>query len=279
MQDKSISATTNPIPVPTLGDCVDGLGCWPKECVDLVFCDPPFNIGYDYGEDGVKDSMPPGDYELFSKRWLRQVHRVLKPHGTLWVAIGDDWAAELKIIAREVGFHLRSWVIWYYTFGVNCQKKFNRSHTHLLYFTKHRTRFTFNKDACRVPSARAAVYNDKRADPRGRLPDDTWILRPQQIPEAFQPFEDTWHIPRVCGTFKERQQGAANQMPESLLARVILNCSQEGDIVLDPMAGTGTTLAVAKKLSRVPCGFELVERYCKLAQARVEAAKPGDALD
>ncbi len=73
------------------------------------------------------------------------MHRALKPNGTFWLAIGDEYAAELKVIVhREVGFHLRSWVIWYYTFGVNCTKKFSRSHAHLLYFVKDPKAFTFN---------------------------------------------------------------------------------------------------------------------------------------
>ena len=110
------------------------------------------------------------------------MHRVLKPDGTFWLAIGDEYAAELKLIfQKELGFTCRSWVIWYYTFGVNCTKKFSRSHAHLFHFVKDAKQFTFNsKDpAIRVPSARQLVYADVAANPDGRLPDDTWILRPR----------------------------------------------------------------------------------------------------
>ena len=71
-------------------------------------------------------------------------------------------------------------MIWYYTFGVNCERKFTRSHTHLLYFVKDRQDFTFRDEDLdnRIPSARELVYDDKRANPKGRLPDDTWIIRP-----------------------------------------------------------------------------------------------------
>src|SRR5207245_6318191 len=113
-----------------------------------------------------------------------------RPDGTFWLAIGDEFAAELKVIAhRDVGLHLRSWVIWYYTFGVNCTKKFSRSHAHLFHFVKDPKTFTFNDEAIRVPSARQLVYDDGRAVPDGRLPDDTWILRPQDLPAGFDPDE------------------------------------------------------------------------------------------
>lgn len=261
------------------GDCRTVLDCCPAGTVDLVICDPPYNIGYDYGDDEYDDKQSPDVYSQFSRQWMEQVYRLLKPAGSFWLIIGDEWAAELKIIARQTGFHFRSWVIWYYTFGVNCTDKFNRSHVHLLYFTKHKKNRTFNKDAIRVPSARMLEYNDKRANPEGRLPDDTWILRPQIIPEAFQAESDTWTISRVCGTFKQRQKGAANQLPEQLVGRIIRACSNEGDLILDPMAGTGTVLATARKLKRNYLGIELSLRYTQLITERLASVKPGDMLD
>ena len=110
-------------------------------------------------------------------------------------------------------------MIWYYTFGVNCTHKFSRSHAHLFYFVKDPANFTFREDdpQNRVPSARQLVYADRRANPRGRLPDDTWILRPQDLSDCFTPGEDTWYFPRVAGTFKERAGFHGCQMPEQLL--------------------------------------------------------------
>jgi site-specific DNA-methyltransferase (adenine-specific) len=247
--------------------------------VDLGFADPPYNIGYDYGDEEYKDNLKPSEYLTWSVNWMDEMYRVLKPDGSFWMMIGDEWAADLKVKARELGFHTRSWVIWYYTFGVNCSKKFSRSHVHIFYFTKHPKKFTFNETQVRVPSARALVYNDKRANPDGRLPDDTWILRPQDIPEGFDPMSDTWTFSRVCGTFKQRQAGAANQLPEQLVGRIMRACSNEGDLVLDPMAGTGTTLAVAKKLKRNYIGFELSSNYSDMIRKRLRTCKPGDPLD
>jgi site-specific DNA-methyltransferase (adenine-specific) len=260
------------------GDCIVKMRDLEPGSVDLVFADPPFNIGYDYGGE-YDDRRTIEEYARWSKSWIYQVHRILKPRGTFWLAIGDEWAADLRIFAREQGFFLRSWVVWYFTFGVNSPKKLTRSHTHLFYFTKHRTRFTFNEKSIRVPSARALVYNDKRANPDGRLPDDTWILRPQEAPDSFQADHDTWHFPRIAGTFKRRQAGAANQMPEQLLGRVIRACSNPGDLVFDPFVGTGTTLAVAKKLGRRYLGYEISSTFAKAARKRITAAKEGDPLD
>jgi site-specific DNA-methyltransferase (adenine-specific) len=170
-------------------------------------------------------------------------------------------------------------VIWYYTFGVNCKQKFSRSHTHLFHFVKDRRSFTFNTDAIRVPSARQLVYADARSNPTGRLPDDTWILRPQDLPEGFQSDESTWYFPRVCGTFKERAGWHGCQMPEQLLGRIIRVSSNPGDLVLDPFGGSGTTLTVAKKLGRRWLGFELSSAYAAQAQARLDAAREDQPLE
>lgn len=259
-------------------DCLEGLRQIEAGTVELVFADPPFNIGYEY--DTYHDGLAAEQYLDWSRRWIAEVVRVLRPDGTFWLAIGDEYAAELKVmLTREHGLTCRSWVIWYYTFGVHCQKKFGRSHAHLFYTVKDPEHFTFNDEQIRVPSARQLVYGDRRADPRGRLPDDTWILRPQDLPEGFRPDEDTWYFPRVCGTFKERAGWHGCQMPEQLLGRVIRACSHEDQRVLDPFAGSGTTLAVAKKLRRRFLGFELSENYCQQIRTRLAAIWPGDPLE
>ncbi|MFM7077365.1 MAG: DNA-methyltransferase [Planctomycetaceae bacterium] len=260
------------------GDCLANLATLPAGSVHLAFADPPFNIGYDY--DTYDDRRSADDYLAWSRRWMAEVVRVLRPDGTFWLAIGDEYAAELKVTAtRELGLTCRSWVVWYYTFGVNCRQKFSRSHAHLFHFVRDPAAFTFNTDAIRVPSARELVYGDRRADPAGRLPDDTWILRPQDLPEGFAADGDTWYFPRVCGTFKERSGWHGCQMPEQLLGRIVRASSMPGDLVLDPFAGSGTTLAVARKLGRRYLGCELSPQYAARIRERLAAANPGDALD
>lgn len=260
------------------GDCIRGMAKLPAGSVDLVFADPPFNIGYQY--DVYDDEKEAEAYLNWTRRWGAEVVRLLKPSGTFWLAIGDEFAAELKLIfQRELHLYCRSWVIWYYTFGVNCKRKFNRSHAHLFHFVKDREQFTFNVESVRVPSARQLVYADSRANPSGRMPDDTWILRPQDLPDGFPLEDDTWYYPRVCGTFKERAGWHGCQMPEQLLGRIIKASSNPGDLVLDPFAGSGTTLAAAKKLGRRWLGFELSRSYASRVRTRLKKIKAGASLD
>ena len=278
--DASVPAASLPLAINRIhcGDCLDLLKQLPDGSVPLAFADPPFNIGYEY--DSYDDQRSANDYLDWSKRWLAELCRVLKPDGSLWLAIGDEFAAELKVLAtRELGLTCRSWVVWYYTFGVNCKQKFSRSHAHLFHLVRNPKAFTFNCDAIRVPSARELVYGDRRANPKGRLPDDTWILRPQDLPEGFSAAEDTWYFPRVCGTFKERSGWHGCQMPEQLLGRIIRASSNPGELVLDPFAGSGTTLAVAKKLGREFLGFELSEIYAKQIASRLGGISVGQQLD
>lgn len=259
-------------------DCLAGMKQLPAGSVDLAFADPPFNIGYDY--DVYKDTLESDRYLAWCRDWTAEVARVLKPDGTFWLAIGDEYAAELKVMLQQAhGLTCRSWVVWYYTFGVHCKHKFARSHAHLFHTIKDPAKFTFHTEAIRVPSARQLVYGDGRADPRGRLPDDTWILRPQDLPEGFQSDEDTWYFPRVCGTFAERAGWHGCQMPERLLGRIISACSSENEVVLDPFGGSGTTLAVAKKLGRRFIGFELSTEYARRIDERLAAVSPGDPLE
>ena len=140
-------------------------------------------------------------------------------------------------------------MIWYYTFGVNYVPEGFRSHTHLFHFVKDKDDFTFNGEnpVVRVASARQLVYADSRANSKGRLPDNTWILRPQDVPSpGFTVSHDTWCYSRVAGTFKEREGFHGCQMPEQLLGRIIRISSNPGDLVVDPFAGSGTTLPLPK---------------------------------
>ena len=259
------------------GDCVEGMQSLPSGCVQLAFADPPFNIGYEYDE--YDDRLEAEKYVGWSHDWMSQVHRVLSDTGAFWLAIGDEYAAELKVEAQKIGFHTRSWVVWYYTFGVHCKYKFTRSHAHIFHFAKDAKQYAFNRDDIAVPSARQLVYGDKRANASGRIPDDTWILRPQDCVDGFTADEDTWFFPRVAGTFKERAGFHGCQMPEQLLGRIVKTCSSEGDVVMDPFGGSGTTLAVAKKLGRRFVGFEMSKEYAELGNRRIDSVCVGDDLD
>jgi site-specific DNA-methyltransferase (adenine-specific) len=255
------------------GDCVELLSKIPAGSVDLVFADPPFNIGYEY--DRYDDRRAKADYLAWTERWLSAARRVLKPTGAMFVAIGDEYAAEVKVRLDALGLTMRNWIVWHYTFGVNCTKKFNRSHAHIFYHVADPKRFTFNPDGVRVPSARQTTYADRRANPVGKLPDDTWVLRPQETADHFCPTGDTWYASRVCGTFRERTPHPC-QMPEAVLERIIRAASNPGDKVIDPFAGSGTTLAVAKRLGRQYLGIELSEEYADGVRKRLQQIEFGD---
>ncbi len=254
------------------GNSIEVLNKGPEGWIDLVFADPPFNIGYLY--HGYDDQRKAEDYLQFSKDWMSAVHRALKPTGSFYLAIGDDYAADLCVIARrQIGFHLRNWIIWHYTFGQQPKNKFARSHTHILYFTKDEKEFTFNPDAIRVASARQTTYKDSRANPKGKLPDDVWYLRPPEAPEPyFAPEGDTWNVSRVCGTFKEREGWHGCQMPIGVLDRIIRSSSNEGDIVVDPFNGSGTTVVSAALLGRRYVGIDQSEEYVGYARKRLAHA-------
>ncbi len=232
------------------GDCVEILRGEDEPFADLIFADPPFNIGYKY--DHYHDRRKSEKYLAWTRDWIRACVHVLKPQGSFYIAIGDEYAAQVKLMAEgEFGLTLRNWIIWHYSFGQQTKSKFARAHTHILYFAADRKNFIFNDESVRVISDRQKKYNDKRANPAGKMPDDVWD-----------------EYPRVCGTFRERT-GFPCQMPESLLARIIRVSSNEGDWVLDPFCGSGTTAVVAHKLNRRYTSIDISETYVEAARERI----------
>jgi len=297
-----MTVTNGSIPVNQLmvGDCIQQMNSWSAGTVDLIFADPPYNIGYGY--DRYKDNLDHDQYIQWTHQWIDAAVRLLKPSGSLYILIGDEYAADIRLHLRHheqtKQLLFRNWIIWHYTFGQNCKLKFNRSHAHLFYavgpaavgknnLTKNPP-FTFNRDQIAVPSARQTTYADRRANPSGKLPDDTWYLRPGAMVGDIGKYYlsaqmDTWYQSRLCGTFNERVAWHPCQLPEALLERVIRVSSHKGDLVFDPFVGSGTTLAVAKKLDRHWLGCELSEQYAQKARQRIEhgsvsALKPKKAL-
>lgn len=268
------------------GDCLKQMAGWESAAVDLIFADPPYNIGYKY--DQYEDKRDDHDYLEWTWHWIDACTNLLKPTGSFYILIGDEYAAEVRIhlkkLERDHKLLFRNWIIWHYTFGQNCRVKFNRSHAHLFYcvgpaalsqkIQSDHPPFIFNREAIAVPSARQTTYADTRANPAGKLPDDTWYLRPQEaikegIDRYFAPREDTWYLSRLCGTFKERVGWHPCQLPESLLERIIKVSSNEGDLVFDPFVGSGTTLAVAAREGRDWLGCEMSSEYAEKATERI----------
>ena len=297
----------DPAPLPqgrvVVGDCITQMNAWPRGSADLIFADPPYNIGYEY--DGhYRDQRRDEDYLDWTTRWIDAAADLLHPRGSLYILIGDEYAAEtrvhLKQLQKQGRLLFRNWIVWHYTFGQRCRIKYNRSHAHLFYcvgsaavnsrtgkpksnLTKNPP-FVFNYDAVAVPSARMTAYADARQNPKGKLPDDTWVLkfpgaegwhvRPQEAMGddrgVFDADSDTWFQSRLAGTFKERQQWHPCQLPEALLERIIRCSSKPGQLVFDPFTGSGTTLAVAQRLGRLWLGCELSPDYAAKAQQRID---------
>ena len=150
------------------GDCLAELEQTPKGEARLVFADPPYNIGVDYGDGGKADSLPDAEYVAWAARWIGLCRDALADDGSLWVLIADEYAGEYNVALKDAGFTIRNWIIWYETFGVNCPGKFNRTHRHLFYCVKDRARFVFHADepAVRRMSDRQTKWDDPRRSER-----------------------------------------------------------------------------------------------------------------
>ena len=242
-----------------LGDCRDVLSRLPERgSVDLIFADPPFNWDVQYGE--WNDDMPREEYESFTREWLDGCIEALAPHGSLWVNIPDDSAAEIVLHLKSRGLTMVNWCIWHFRFGQCRQTAFITSKVHALYFCKDPANRTWNPDEILELSDRASVYGDPRTMAKEtnkgmRVPMDVW-------------YGKYWG--RIQGNNKERRHNHQNQIPEVYLERVIRACSNEGDLVLDPFAGSGTTCTVARTLDRRSICIEYSSTIAESAWERIE---------
>ncbi len=239
-------------------DCIKAMRAMKRETIPLIVADPPYNIGKAY--DSYDDNKPHDEFMAWTKNWITAAYDLLTLTGSMFIFAPDEWASEVDMFCRkELLLHWQSTIIWYYTFGVACQGRYSRSHTQILWFTRQRKNFTFNRDAVAVPSNRQLVYNDSRANPKGKCPDNTWMLTQKAMADCFGPGEDTWLVSRVCGTFKEREKHSSNQIPLPITDRIVLGHSNSGETVLDPFVGTGTTGVSAVKHGRYFIGYDISE--------------------
>lgn len=255
------------------GDCTPLLAGL-KGQARLVVADPPYDFGQPY--DAYSDNLGHDAYMAFTRGWLGAAVEALHPHGAIWVFAPDEWDAEIRVMAkREFKLVERRKVVWAFTFGQAARKNFTRSHCNIIYFTKAKTRFTFNEAELRVPSARQLVYKDRRANPAGKLPDDVWMLLEDQLAPHMTPDRDVWLVSRVCGTFGERKPHSPNQIPEAVVSRIVRACSNPGDLVVSPFLGSGTDAKVCADLGRPFWGCDLSERCVRESAARVASVTFG----
>lgn len=237
------------------GDCIAEMRKLTAGSVRLIFADPPYNIGIDYGDGKAADKLPDIDYLSWCEQWMQECTRLLTADGSLWVMINDEWADHFGLILQRVGMHRRNWIKWYETFGVNCRSKFNRCSRHIFYTVKDAKRFVFNAEAVNRPSDRQTKYNDKRANPNGKL------------------LDDVWEVPRIAGTHTERVAGFPTQVPLEIVRRIVGCASDPSDTVLDPFSGSASTGVAAIESGRKYIGIEEQEHYVELSNIRiVEAA-------
>ncbi len=234
------------------GDCIERLAKLPNNSARLIFADPPYNEAVDYGEGKKADQLPEDEYLARCRMWMEQCYNLLTRDGSMWVLISQEYADHFGILLRQIGLHRRAWITWYETFGVNRANNFNRCSRTLHYFVKDPKRFVFNADAVNRLSDRQTKYNDKRADPGGKI------------------WDDVWQIPRLVGTSKERIPGFPNQLPLDLLRPIVGCASDPGDLVVDPFCGTGTTGAACIELGRRFVGIEKTWKNCDQAILRLK---------
>lgn len=254
MADRVMQAKAHNISVFS-GDALEHLKNLPAHSVDLVIADPPYNLKKDYGNDSDDQSFD--DYLDFTKKWLREVDRVLKPTGSIYVFMGFRFVSYLyDILSRDLGYRFGNWICWHYTQGIGKRRGFSPRHDDILMFTKSED-FTFNLDDIRVPQK----YYRARNNMRGANPGDVWMFS---------------HV-HYCN---ENRLDHPTQKPEGIIERMVLGSSNTGDVVLDPFAGSGTTLRVCQQLERAAIGVELNNDYVEMIHSRLEKHFTGfDSID
>jgi modification methylase len=245
------------------GDCVAALEALPKNSVDVVFADPPYNLQLD-GEllrpdqskvDACDDHWDQFDtfraYDDFTRAWLLAVRRVLKPNGTIWVIGSYHNIFRVGTVLQDHGFWILNDVIWRKSNPMpNFRgRRFTNAHETMIWASRDQDakQYTFNYDAMKMANDDVQMRSD-------------------------------WLFP-ICngGERLKDEEGAKvhpTQKPEALLQRVLLSSSKPGDVILDPFFGTGTTGAVAKRLGRNFVGIEREQSYIDAAYKRINAVKP-----
>lgn len=258
---------SRPIPVietgsVLVGDCLAELKKLPDRSVDLVFADPPYNLQLD-GEllrpnntrvDGVDDDWDKfssfEDYDRFSRAWLGECRRILKPDGALWVIGSYHNIFRLGAALQDLGFWILNDVVWRKTNPMpNFRgRRLTNAHETLIWAARdQKSRYTFNYDSLKS------------------LNDDLQM-------------RSDWLLPICSGPERLKDDGGRKahptQKPEALLLRVLLASTNKGDVVLDPFFGTGTTGAAAKRLGRRFIGIERDPDYARAARERIAALTP-----
>ena len=238
------------------GDCFECLLDLKDESVDLIFADPPYNIGKKFG-DFIDDWPSDKHYAEWCYRWLELCITKLKPNGSLYVMTSTQAMPYLDLWLRE-RMTVLSRIVWHYdSSGVQAKKYFGSLYEPILFCVKDEKNYIFNSEDIAVEAKTGATR--KLIDYRKAVPTP---YKTTKIPG------NTWYMPRVRYRMSEYEQHPS-QKPEALLERIIKASSNSGDMVLDPFSGTFTTCAVAQRLGRKTIGIELQTEYFKIGLRRL----------
>lgn len=238
-----------------VGDCLAVMASMPDESVDLIVADPPYNLGKDYGNNS--DSQGKAQYLEFTNDWLREAVRLLKPNGSIYVFMGFRYISYLYVAMEEdFSLHFQNWISWHYTQGIGKKKGFSPRHDDILLFSKSK-KPKFNLDDIRVPQKFYRSVNNMR----GANPGDVWQFS---------------HV-HYC---QESRTQHPTQKPEGLMERMVLASTDQGDTVLDPFAGSGSTLRVCQQLGRRSIGIEVNTDFAEIIRSRLKKGFTGfDSID
>ncbi|MGH9091248.1 MAG: DNA-methyltransferase [Acidimicrobiales bacterium] len=225
------------------GDSLDVLRNLDDESVDLVFADPPFNLSKDYGE-GISDRLPDDEYLEWCRTWVKECVRLVAPGGAMWLYNLPRWNIEIGHTLNDAGMTFRHWVALDIKMLLPIPGRLYPSHYSLLYYTRGRPK-TFVRPRVPIPVCRHCGGDIK----------DYGGHRKALNPEGIN-VSDVWtDIPPVRHA-KTKHRGA-NALSEKMLERVLTISSVDGDLVLDPFGGSGTTYAVAERMHRRWIGVEI----------------------
>ena len=244
------------------GDSIEWMKTINDESIDMVFADPPYNIKKaDWDDFGSQER-----YIEWSMRWIEQASRILKPTGSLYVCGFSEILADLKHPSMRY-FSSCRWLVWFYRNKANLGKDWGRSHESILHLRK-KDFGHINYDDVRIPYGKHTLkYPDHpQADSSqyGRK-GSHWTPNPL----GAKP-KDVVEIPTTCNGMNEKTPHPT-QKPEELLRKLILASSSEGDLVLDPFSGSGTTAVVASQLHRQWLGCDENPEYNQWATQRLDS--------
>ena len=226
------------------------------ESIDLIFVDPPYNIGKDF--NGYKDKWDKDeDYLEWCYEWLDLCIKKLKPNGSLYVMTATQFIPFFDIFLRDK-ISILSRIVWFYdSSGVQAKKYFGSMYEPILYCVKDKNNYTFNSNE---------ILIEARTGSERKLID--YRKNPPQVYNSKKVPGNVWKYPRVRYRMDE-YENHPTQKPIALLERIIKASSNEGDIVLDPFSGSFTTAFVAKSLKRNSVSIELQEDYIKIGLRRL----------